>query len=354
MPRATADKEVGACGQPSGTGFTCTPASWAVRSGRERSSRSAGRAGSLRGAITRTGHLTCASTLGTRALPPRLPDHGPVVRLAGAARSDTSKDVEILVLRHEIAVLRRQVTRPEPDWADRAVIAALASLLPRHLRLHRIVTPGTLLAWHRRIVKNKWTYPSTTGRPPVPEEIRQLVRRPARQSPRWGHRRIQGELLGLGHRLGAGTIRRILAEAGLTSAPRRASPTWRQFLASQPSGILASDFFHVDTVFPGAPVRVLRDGDPDPAGTHPGHHRSAPPGHGPLSRPATCSSTSAYAPASSSSSSVTATASSRRSPARCLPAAACVSSRLRSAHPERTHSRNGMREHYGASAPATC
>jgi len=165
------------------------------------------------------------------------------------ARSGASKDVEILVLRHEIAILRRQVAHPKPDWADWAMIAALTRLLARHLRVHRIVTPGTLLTWHRRIVKNKWTHPNTTGRPPVPEAIRQLVQQLARQNPRWGHRRIQGELLSLGYRIGAGTIRRILAAAGLTRAPRRASPTWRQFLASQAAGILACDFLHVDTVF---------------------------------------------------------------------------------------------------------
>ena len=168
------------------------------------------------------------------------------------ARSGRAKDAEILILRHQVAVLQRQVKTPQLSWADRAVLAALARLLPgsqlRQLRL--IISPRTLLRWHASLVRRHWAYPRRApGRPRTASAIRALVLEMARENPTWGYRRIQGELTGLGYKTAPSTVWRILKDAGIDPAPKRSGQTWRAFLDAQARTILAADFFHVDTVF---------------------------------------------------------------------------------------------------------
>ena len=172
--------------------------------------------------------------------------------LALLARSDHARDAEILILRHQVAVLQRQVKTPRLSWADRAILAALARLLPssqlRQLRL--IISPRTLLRWHASLVRRRWTYPRRApGRPRTAKAIRALVLEMARDNPGWGYRRIYGELTGLGCTLAPSTVWQILKDAGIDPAPRRSGRAWRAFLEAQAKTILAVDFFHVDTVF---------------------------------------------------------------------------------------------------------
>jgi putative transposase len=170
--------------------------------------------------------------------------------LALLPRSDTAKDVEILVLRHEVAILRRRNPRPKVTCVDRAMLSALSRLLPVDLRRLRLVSPRTLLRWHAQLVARRWTYPRRQpGRSPVARPIRALVLRMAWENPSWGYPRIQGELVGLGHRVAASTVWTILEATSLDPTPRRTGPTWRQFLAAQAHAILAVDFAHVDTAF---------------------------------------------------------------------------------------------------------
>src|SRR6266545_6807656 len=164
-------------------------------------------------------------------------------------RSDAANEVEILVLRHELAVLRRQVSQSSCRPADRVFLAALVRMLPRDRWGSVFVRPETIRRWHRSLLARRWTYPHRSpGRPATDAGVRALIVRLARENPDWGYRRIQGELTGLGIRIAASTVWSILQQAGIDPAPRRASETWREFLRAQAGGIVACDFFSVDTV----------------------------------------------------------------------------------------------------------
>src|SRR5437763_6522962 len=145
--------------------------------------------------------------------------------------SEFAKDVELLVLRHQLVVLNRQQPRSSLRPADRALLAALARLLPPRRRHGLVVTPQTLLRWHRQLVRRKWAQPRRSpGRPTIDDRLRQLVLRFALENPGWGYPRIAGELLKLGLRVSPSTVTRILLTAGSGPAPRRSGPSWPQFL----------------------------------------------------------------------------------------------------------------------------
>ena len=166
-------------------------------------------------------------------------------------RTALEKDIELMTLRHEVRVLKRQLHgRVRYRTADRAILAALSRSLPRWRWRCFLVTPDTLLRWHRELSRRKWKRSRALrgpGRPPLADEIVELIIRLGRENRRWGSVRIQGELRGLGVRISASSIRRILRSHGLGPAPR-GGPTWKEFLTAQASGILATDFFVVDTI----------------------------------------------------------------------------------------------------------
>ena len=171
-----------------------------------------------------------------------------VLGLIGLASSPDAKDVEIAVLRHQLAVLRRQVARPRYTTTDRMILAAMAKLLPRDRWPVFLVTPSTLLRWHRELIRRHWTYPTRGRRRGLEPPAVDLVLRLARENPRWGYLRIVGECRKLGVRISATSVRTILRRHHLRPAPRRGGPTWSQFLRAQAAGTLACDFLTVETI----------------------------------------------------------------------------------------------------------
>jgi putative transposase len=178
-----------------------------------------------------------------------------LVRILISARQpghdDGARDLEILVLRHQLRVLQRTAGRPRLRIVDRVLLAAASRAIPRDRWVAVLVTPATLLCWHRGVVRRKWTHRRTgrPGRPPIDPEVRALILRLARENPGWGCVRIQGELRKLGIRVSATTIRTVLRTAPVGPAPRRTGPTWSQFLQAQAEGIIVSDFFTVETAW---------------------------------------------------------------------------------------------------------
>jgi putative transposase len=166
-------------------------------------------------------------------------------------RSEGEKEIEILLLRHQLRLLERQIARPQLTPADRALLAAFSGMLPRAAwKRSFLVTPGTVLRWHRELVARRWTYPHRgPGRPATGAKLRELVVRLARENPGWGYRRIQGELIGLGVKLAASTVWTILKEAGIEPAPKRVGSSWAEFLRAQAASIIECDFLTVDTLF---------------------------------------------------------------------------------------------------------
>jgi putative transposase len=174
-----------------------------------------------------------------------------LVRGGRPDRDDGSKDLEILVLRHQLRVLQRTAGRPQLRTVDRVLLAAASRAIPRDRWVAFLVTPSTLLRWHRELVRRKWTYRriGRRGRPPIDPEVRALILCLARENPRWGCVRIEGELQKLGLRVSATTVRTLLRTARLGPAPRRAGPTWTEFLRAQAEGIISCDFFSVETAW---------------------------------------------------------------------------------------------------------